>query len=268
MSNNVEQDLLNIDFLTDFIYIDEIKTRNFLVQFVNNKGVLSAFKEEFSESDVSASKLGVNKVFIAEKSGQQQDMQKYAREYDASHSLPHSLLDFLDQYGFIKDKITEADIGNIVHISGEYRIFDISLLDKALPLLQMITEIDSDNSEVPPIHVMSQFMQLFPKSLQIDIRDEYGYHYWLPLKKEAMRINPEDIVLSNGVINRDRWHVVGILENKPDKDPTLRKGIQPHKFGDDKASLLEMNSAIKGMIGRNENSYSITPILIFRKISK
>ncbi|KGQ31212.1 hypothetical protein P375_08005 [Gallibacterium genomosp. 2] len=267
MSNNVEQDLLNIDFLTDFIYIDEIKTRNFLAQFIN-QGVLSSLKEEFSESDSYSSKVGLNNVFVAEKGGQQLDSQKYSREYDASYSLPLTLLNLLSQHSFIKDKITEADIGNIVHISGEYRIFDISLLDKALPLLQMITEIDSDNSEVPPIHVMSQFMQLFPKSLQIDIRDEYGHHYWLPLKKEAMRINPEDIVLSNGVINRDRWHVVGILENKPDNDPAMRKGTQPYKFLDNKADLLQMSSAIKEMMGRNIHSYSITPILIFRKISK
>lgn len=262
MSNNAAQDLPNIDSLTDFIYIDQERTRNILAQFIN-KGVLTAFKEEFTETDSSTGEIGFQKWAIGKRSGTQQDSKKYAREFDVSPSLPLSLLDHLSEQGFIKDKVADAKVGNIVHISGEYRIFDISLIDKALPILQFLQD---EKEDIPPADVLSQFMQLFPKSLQIDIRDESGKLYWLPLKKESMRITPEDILLSNGVTNRDRWHVVGILENKPASES--RKGIQPFKFRDKKTQLLEINSTIKELIGRNDESYSITPILIFRKITK
>ena len=60
MSNNAAQTLPNIDSLTDFIYIDQERTRNILAQFIN-KGVLTAFKEEFTETDSSMGEIGFNK---------------------------------------------------------------------------------------------------------------------------------------------------------------------------------------------------------------
>ncbi|WP_410685919.1 hypothetical protein [Avibacterium paragallinarum] len=260
MSNNVEQGLPSIDFLTDFIYIDQIKTRNFLAQFVN-KGVLSAFKEEFIESDASASKLGVNKVFIAEKSGQQQDTQKYAREYDTSHSLPLTLLDLLSEHSFIKQSISDAAIGNLLLISGEYRIFDTSLLEKVIPVAGMVAGKSKKNISQEQ-QAINKALALFPKNLQIDLIDDNDVKYWVPLKRENLLINIDDLLLANGTYNADKWFILGILENMPSNH------LENNRFNDAKAVLSEMYNPMREIVGRDTESYSITPILIFRKITR
>ncbi|EGT79865.1 hypothetical protein BFQ30_00160 [Haemophilus quentini] len=261
MSNNAAQTLPNIDSLTDFIYIDQERTRNILAQFIN-KGVLTAFKEEFTETDSSTGEIGFQKWAIGKRSGTQQDSQKYAREFDVSHSLPFSLLNLLDQYQFIHRDIATANIGNIVLFSGDYRIFDVSIFEKVIPLALIMHEGKKSSKNKEEKAIMKA-LELFPKNLQIDLIDENDRRYWMALKKESLLINTEDLLLSNGTNSPYRWFVVGIVDEIPNG------GKEPNTlFSDHKTQITEVSNLIKEFIGRNEQSYSITPILIFRKITK
>ncbi|WP_315569227.1 hypothetical protein [Haemophilus parahaemolyticus] len=259
MSNEQVQDLPTIDFLTDFLYVDEKRAKQFLAQLVT-EGVLSSYKEEIGNADSSTGELGFSSIITGKKTGNIQNSERYVREYDASHSLPSLLLDFLGQNGFIKNSIDNAQVGNLVLISGEYRLFDLSLIEKAMPFLNAV------ENENPLPDGIDKLFNLFPKSLQVDIRDDRGNFYWLALKKEDMWINVDDVLLSNGITNRDKWFVLGILENLP--DAKAKKGHHPYKFQDEKTDVLSIYDHIQELIGRKGSSYAVTPLLIFRKIGK
>ena len=261
MLDNVEQDLPNIDSLTDFIYIDQTRTKSILAQFINN-GVQTSVKEEVTQTDSSTSEIGFNKWAIGKRSGTKQGSRKYACEFDASHSLPSLLLDLLDQYQFIHRDITKANIGNIVLFSGNYRIFDVSIFEKGIPLVLMMHE-GKKSSKNKEEKVIMKALELFPKNLQIDLIDENDKRYWMALKKESLLINTEDLLLSNGTNSPYKWFVVGIIDEIPNgvKDTNTL-------FSDHKTQITEVSNLIREFIGRNEQSYSITPILIFRKITK
>lgn len=258
MTNVEGQEQQTIDFLTDFIYVDSIRAKQFISQLLTS-GVMTSYKEEIASSDTMNARMGINKILVGERTNIEQDSEKWVREYDTSSFLPKNLLDLLGENGFIKTDISTAKIGHLVLISGEYRIFDISFIEKAIPLFK------KENKEAIPEGI-DEFFNLLPKSLQLDIRDEKGNFYWSALKKESLLINVEDFILSNGITNRDKWFVLGILENLP--KGKLKKGIQPHKFEDDKSNIVSANQFIQEAIGRKETSYSVTPVLIFRKITK
>lgn len=110
MSENVVQDSQNIDFLTDFLYIDQRRVNSLIAQLVRS-GLLTSYKEEFSETDSRSGEFGLKLGLDAKTIGIQQDSQRVVREYDSSHSLPLMLLDLLDAYQFIKQG--RIDIPNI-----------------------------------------------------------------------------------------------------------------------------------------------------------
>lgn len=62
----------------------------------------------------------------------------------------------------------------------------------------------------------------------MDIWDDRGNFYWLVLKKEDMWINVDDVLFFNGIINCDKWFVLGILENL--FDVKVKKGYYFYKF--------------------------------------
>lgn len=254
MQENVAQDSQDIDFLTDFLYVDQRRVNSLIAQLVRS-GLLTGYKEEFSETDSRSGEFGVKLGLQGKASGAQQESQKIVREYDSSHSLPLLLLDLLDAHHFIKRGVDNAQLGNIVLVSGEYRLFDISTLEKVLPLLQEQKFVNSKDQKT-----FKKTFDLFPKSLQLDLTDG-KYNYWSPLKKENLVIDTEDLLLSNGVHNLGEWYILGLLENTPNQQAAP-------KFKDEKAAFSELYEHIKQMIGKPNNSYGVSPILIFRKITK
>lgn len=137
-------------------------------------------------------------------------------------------------------------------------MFDASLLEKALPIA---TFGGSKKKKDPTEKELKAILPLFPKNLQIDLIDDNGKQHWAALKKENLLIDIEDLFLSNGTRNADRWYLLGILENTPKIEPT-------EHFNDMKAEFSSVYNELKNFLGRNDESYSIKPILIFRKILK
>lgn len=256
MSKALAQDLPDIAFLTDYIYIDSTRVNYFLAQLFNS-GVITSVKEENGYADTYSIDAGINRLIVAKKGNIMQDSSKVTKEYNSVYSLPTLLLDTLDQYGFIKS-IDQSCVGNVVLVSGHYRMFDASLLEKALPIA---TFGGSKKKKDPTEKELKAILPLFPKNLQIDLIDDNGKQHWAALKKENLLIDIEDLFLSNGTRNADRWYLLGILENTPKIEPT-------EHFNDMKAEFSSVYNELKNFLGRNDESYSIKPILIFRKILK
>lgn len=259
MLESKAQDLPRIDLLTDFIYIDDVKVRYFLAQLFR-AGVLTQFKEEKAYTDSYKTNVGLNKIAVAQKESVLQDSNKLSYEYDTYHSLPSLLLDALSENNFIKKDILQAENGNLVLISGSYRIFDVGLLEKLMPIAKLFKN-DKKAPKDRELNAMTEALKMLPKNLQIDLVDSHQNCYWASLKKENLLVNIEDILLSSGNLNKDEWFVLGILENRPNE-------FSEPIFDDMKSQLSGVYDSMRRLFGRPDDSFSVTPVLIFRKILK
>jgi hypothetical protein len=93
-----------------------------------------------------------------------------------------------------------------------------------------------------------------------------GKSLWSSLEEEHLKINSDDITLKHGATFAGQWHVLGILDAKPD-DEMEQSAIPPTAGNGLFEGMVGMLSAIRIFLGRPTNAYGITPVAIFRTVS-
>ena len=87
----------------------------------------------------------------------------------------------------------------------------------------------------------------------------------MTINRDFLTINPDDMFLKYGGKIPGEWFVVGLIDALPEEhenNNNLNFPINPLKDG-----ISEMLNAIKALAGRGDDSYGITPLVIFRKMN-
>ncbi|MHB5767173.1 DUF6414 family protein [Klebsiella pneumoniae] len=278
----MEQEQQKIDSLYDFLYVDRVRASSLTAQLYG-PGVATAIKMITSDIDKSTKGVGFDiKVLKANTSVEEAINHTQEKQFDATWSLPINLLDQLNQAGMIRNGLNGEQLGNTVAVQGNMRIFDISMLQKSIPFMiklygnqqqkspqknQKKTN-DPDNIEVAPgitLGMVSELLNIVPNTLQVDFIDKNGNTIWMTINREYLTINPDDMFLKYGGRIPGDWFVVGLIDALPEvhqNNHPLHFPVHPVKDG-----IAQMLNAIKALAGRGEDSYGITPLVIFRKMN-
>lgn len=121
--------------------------------------------------------------------------------------------------------------------------------------------------------IVIEMLPGMPHSVQGFVRG--AHNVWFTLTEEFMAATAGDLVLRAGRVLPGEWHVLGILDGRP--DTTAIEGVAT--MGDDNNAPPGIAESVLGnvvgrfgplfryMLGRPANSYGVTPLLIFRKVS-
>lgn len=268
------QDSQSIDFLYDFLYVDKPRVNSWFAQLFD-EGVLTAFKSTHSStgtfsSDVSGGMPGVARGGLKSVDGTQDG---HERNYNTEWSLPLTLLDALDEHGYIHSSIASAEIGSLVLVSGHVQLTDMTMLQKiwapAIKIMSADMKVTHQNrAEVTKFkELLSTFgdvVNAMPPEAQLYIKDKSGETVWASLKENHMIVNASTLALTHGARVQGTWHILAALDAKPDLEveETVVEALNTGDLGEVMTNVLDM---VRKLVGRSHDAYAITPILIFRK---
>lgn len=268
------QELHDIKSIFDFLYLDNTKIKSFYAQ-LTGLGALTNVKENDELSTVQNKDAGVGVPPVASAKIAHQEGMKRAGErlYDAIPTMPREMINKLDELGFIERELSKKTAGQLVLLQGKLSITDIgSLRDLIEPTLNIDARerAKSENSSSKQKAVLKQIQEEY--KLVVDIIKVIPYALeatlhiaddtvWMTLNRDEMVGNPHDINLKHGNMLYGDYYVLGVLDAIPHDEQEIASVENELKNG-----VKTFVNELKTMIGRNPESYGITPIAIFRVI--
>lgn len=260
-------------YLFDFIYIDRPRLNSYFGQLYN-AGVLTQVKETSGKSDSSIfhGELGVPMVAQGKITDTGQISESAERSFDSSWTLPVTLLNRLDELGYLRRSLAEAGISELVLVEGSLRLFDIRMMrelwEPALELhldsIKGATRQERDKIRNDAKNNLT-FIKRLPHTLQFSFKSGED-EAWSTLNPDYMTINPDDLAFKHGAFISGEWFAFGVMDARPDivTDDAIRKIPGIHTELD--LGFAQMLIAIRTAFGRPSASYGITPIMIFRRV--
>jgi hypothetical protein len=256
------------DSLYDFIYIDDHKSKILLAQIEAN-GILTQVISRIKEEECHSGEAGMDKIVVAKKIGQLLESESVEHSFDTSSSIHLSLLNKLGEQNRINRDITKASIGEIVLFTGDAYFLDIETLQKTVPLLKHFKKQLNKND----YSMVMDVLKLIPPSIQFIFKDysDSPKKVWMTISSSNMLITASDLMLKYGNNLNGKWSVIGLLDSKPESlesieslESTESISIDDREIGN---SLGVISTIFKGLIGKHDSYYGITPIMIFREVN-
>ncbi|TAL90936.1 MAG: hypothetical protein EPN62_00965 [Candidimonas sp.] len=264
----------SIDFLYDFLYVDKPRVSSWFAQMFD-EGVLTTFKSTSNTTIQASGEASVGIPLTAKGSlqGSGSATKGNERNYNAEWSLPLTLLDALDENGYIHRSIGAAEIGSLVLVSGNVQLTDITMLQKiwspAIKIMSANMKVTHQNKgDVAKfkelLATFGEIINAMPPESQLYIKDNSGETVWASLKEDHMIVNASTLALTHGARVQGTWHILAALDAKPDVEveESVVEALNTGDLGDVMINVLDM---VRKIVGRSHDAYAITPILIFRK---
>ena len=221
------------------------------------------------------------------------------RVYDPYWSNARAFLDHLSSNGLIHLDVTTAPMGGFVLISGGLNVIDLGMLKEAwkLPSIKRAALSGAQEAEggspgnradrrrqqrahgssaqmseaESNTQLMLELLSVLPHSIHAIVASGFE-SVWCGLKEEYLTGSSSDFMLKHGVVIPGKWSILGILDGRPDYSDT---GEGDELIADPNSilsnSLLgivanQLAPIVRLMLGRPIQSYSVTPLLVFRQV--
>lgn len=286
------------DSVYDFLYCDSRRIGSFLSQFdnaghlekvVQREGVTKDAKRGFAVNvgggatllgTGGTGSLGFN---LTPDAGGTESSE---RVYDPLWANALTLLDFLHERNLLKRDLARAGIGQFILTGGALSIVDLSIMKSIMSnsllkrslLNQAVSAAEAGNraerrakpsrsSEKPASELETgmELLSIYPMTVQSTIKTASMETVWCTLKTECMVVSSGDLLLQHGVKLIGEWNLVGILDAKP--DVTSENSPDQNGFNPMLAALSFLAPIVRQVMGRPNETFGITPLMIFRSVS-
>jgi hypothetical protein len=295
------------DSVFDFLYHDSRRIGSFLSQFDNNGLLTSLTQGDIAQRGTKRGwKVGIGgelpmlagaKIDL-ERQPSESGSESLERSYDPFWTNALTFLDFLAEKNLIHPSVETAALGQFVLARGRLTVLDLSMFKEAwaLPVVQSAVRA-GDNSDQPEgnrqqrrsqgkpqsqtkmpsdADIALDLMALLPHAVHATITTDAGDNTWAVLRNEFMVSPPSELVLTHGSGIPGEWAMLGILSARPDigqtafqqQMATMQQTIPAGLINSGVGIIMQILSPlIRQTLGRPEDSYAITPLLIFREVS-
>ncbi|MCA4780482.1 hypothetical protein IF090_12790 [Acinetobacter towneri] len=270
------QDSQNIESIFDFFYLDNPKIKSFYAQ-LNGLGALNTLKNtsQIGDTRKMEATVGVPAVTGGKMANDHTVNTTSEQLYDGLPTMPREMINRLDELGFIQRELAPENLGGLVLVKGYLNIVDIEVMKAVIdPALHFAlgsmpnttsahkNKREEFKSSTKPI---VDFMKNIPFALSCNmfVPSESGdlTQVWMSLSREDMPSFVHDINFKHGEKLAGMWYVLGILDAIPNSmdvsDVVLPNIGEMEQF---KKAMSEMMK----MFGRDDESYGMTPVAIFR----
>ncbi len=272
----------------DILYYDARRIGSFLAQFDPSGHLQQVTQTESVGGHATSSttkEAGVD-AYITAKGGStkevtEEEKKESARVYDPLWSNAFVLLDYLDERKLLKKAAYQARIGQFVLVEGDISVFDLATVAKMWALPSIRRQITGGGQQPTktkpgttpasnPAEFGLEMISVLPHLLQVRI-GQNGRNFWGSLREDSMVVSSSDLLLKHGASIAGKWLMLGILDAVPDDGASST-------FAQDLGSriLSEGFTAIMGslgpisrlLLGRSNDAFGITPLLIFRTVGE
>lgn len=287
----MEPESQNTEYLYDIFYSDKDRLISYLSQ-IDVNGLLTSLEVTSQEGNLENAQGEVNAgIAKGHLSSQSSNLDGTKRVYDPAAILPITVMDALDQKGFIGRRIVDSAIGSLVLSSGFMRIKDLSrvadmwpLMEKAIPFEQFVQAADaegnrqdrrgaksSNTARIAEIkRAMASIITNMEQPVQVEFITDNGF-LWSTLKQESLFTPTADISLKHGSVIGGTWHILAILDCVPIYSEEFSRAAAEKAWNSLNDTfhltdaLNQVFSSVRSMFGRPDKAYGVTPLIIFRK---
>lgn len=273
------------DSVFDFLYHDPQRIASFLGQF-DPSGVAQSLKKtdqvSRTSSDYADDGIKINAGIVSGQVGARttvgDSVQNGAEKtYDPLWTNARAFLDYLAAKSMIQRDVYAATIGQFVLITGSLSIIDIAMLKEGwkLPTFRHAAGIApsaprsgkarSTSPEPNPIEFAFEMLGILPHSVQALVTSPNA-SVWSIVRSDCLATSSGDLLLKHGLKIPGDWSILGILDAQPDLiDSDGEPEFSPD--GDQMAAqMMAMFAPLtRKLLGRPQDSFGITPLLIFRE---
>jgi len=224
------------------------------------------------------------------------------RVYDPLWSNALTLLDYLETQEMINRDISKARIGQFVLAQGNLSILDLTLIKSMWSLPSIKAQIaqgargagspggnraerrraskhPSSDESLTNAQLLTEIMSIMPHAVQAFLTGE-GNQIWCSLREDSLVVSSSDLFLKHGASVPGSWHALGILDALPDDDagadefgkltgPTAEQHMAIQLLLGGFGAVVEgLGPLVRTLLGRPSRAFGITPLLLFREVSK
>lgn len=270
-------DLLDTECVFDFIYLDAARLAQYLSQLDPN-GALTGLKTSQSLSErhdaTGRASIAVATASFVEGGTVSEALE---RTFDASWSLPLSVMDRFDELGYLTREASHCRIGQLLLVSGHIQILDIRLLKDLWPFALKAAANSADGGNrsrksgtaaqkrvEEEIRTVSEGLKLLPHALQLHVLTTDAV-LWATLAPERMVISADDFILKHGSAVPGEWNILAILDSfAPINAVPIWGDLGISQIS---TAMMQACEQIRTAFGRPEGTIAITPLAIFRKLT-
>lgn len=286
----MEPESQNTEYLYDVFYADKERLVSYLGQ-IDPNGVITNFEITTTIGNNETAKGGVNVgVAKGEISSGSSNSDGTKRTFDPAAMLPISVLNALDQKGFIGRNISQSALGSLVLSAGYLRIKDMRqsavmwpIIEKAIPdnLLNPVVDPSLTQEEKKRIRaahpgkalikkVMGDLINNISMPIQMEMLTNRG-QLWSTIKPDGVFSSIDDIPLKYGSVVNGVWYMLSTIDCFPGAgNKKIVENAWPQSEEDISSmfsnTVHSVLSDIKNLFGRPEDFFGVTPLIIFRKI--
>ena len=274
----------------DFLYHDARRIASFLSQF-QTYGVANAIKATESAGRSETTKGGLEAgggvpliasgKAVLDRAVTNDERDGVEQTFDPLWTNAQRLLSYLDQHELVSRSIKDTPIGRFVLASGRLAVVDLSIM-KALISSPTVKRsmLHGDNhktgnrkmrhNQKPAPSEMELGLELvtaFPMTIQATVTNDEA-SVWCSLREDCFVSSPGNLLLHHGISIAGHWHMLGVLDAKPDDERSLEDLISGMFDGGALAlAFSNMAPVVRATLGRPALSYGVTPLIIFRSVS-
>ena len=282
-----------IESLFDLLYVDGRRIATYIAQLDPN-GTLTGIKSTFSGT-TTLNAQGKLSAVVASGSIQGTDAatEGTERQFDPLWVMPITLMNRLDELGFIHRGLSGASIGSLVLIRGICRLVDVATVKEMWPFIGRLLAVQAASETAPPpqgsrrerrardrsrgatspteapsataIAALADMAQNLPHALEAHMLTTEGVA-WATLNRDGMLTNSQDIALKHGSGLPGEWHMLAILDGMVgDQMEDIWEQLPTTEFA---AAILQLLGSIREVMGRPAGYFGVTPLVLFRTVGR
>jgi hypothetical protein len=282
-----EREEPKLDSVLDFLYYDNRRVALLIAQF-DDFGLLQQIErtETTAESATDKARMSANigPRSLSLQTGidrgtEETGTDSSKRVYDPFWVIPLSFRDYLEERGLLRNNLNTARIGQIVVVRGRLTILDMGLLKslwripeaKENAMQSALQNPGQDASNVErTVNMFFQIADTLPHDVQCIFSTTNTNKVWALLRDEHITGSSSDLALRYGMGIDGEWSLLGIVDALPgdqEESQLTRQAavaaIENNAIAGEIAKIAEVARAM----GRPQNAYGVTPLLIFREIT-
>lgn len=279
----MEQESQNTEPLYDVFYADRDRLISYLAQ-IDPNGAITSVKTTITDSESTQTNASFSvKILKGGAGATEQSADGTEKIFDPAMVIPFTIMDALNERGFIGRDITKAPLGSIVLFSGSMRIKELThspimwpLIEKNLPFHAFVENTNGmtraekeavkkkslSNTEIKKI--MEEFFKSIVHPIQIEMKGN-GLDIWGTLKESSLCASISDIGFKYSSVVPGEWHMLCIVDCLPGEMSHKEENLWSTGGNSFSDALNRGITAFKKLFGRPEKAYGITPLIVFRK---
>lgn len=281
------------DSVFDFIYVDHRRLGLYLAQF-SEFGNLTNLVRSVKETDETAVNANLAVVKGSVKSEQETSVQKH---YDTQWAAPLTFLEEIQDRGMLNHDVSSARIGDLLILPGTLNLVDLQIFARAFETMAGVAPSSPAPARPAPGNrsrraraAMRSVNQPASSPVVGQIEEDpgtgfrllasleqpllmlfqtAGERFWSAIDRASIVGGSTHLHLKYGPTISGEWHMIGILDCMPspmtDDGATIGRfcGGAENSFAE---TLLAVLRELRILMGRPEECYGITPLILMREI--